>query len=979
MVFSENVSFSRRGIFFLICFSLAFSQSKEFDRKPPFFFQRYNSIFESGVTLRNEGSFEQAIHVFTQSLRLAKSINNEKEQAKCLVNLGILHWNIGKLEESLNNYKQAQYLAERYNLKKMQNRCQNAIKIFYLYKEGKDFRDSNEYKKSIESFEKAIFLSRESDSKEHEVKCLRQLSITYEDSNNLKEFFYLNQVALKIAQSLNHEKEKGRCLINIGNFYKKAANYSEALNYYDQALNITRNLENKEDESICLNNIGLIFQDLGDYERALEYLKNALKIDQFLKDEINISMDLNNMGTIFRAKGIIFKCQEDLYKSLFYFNKCLEFSNGSMSIKNGIKIFKKIEVQALNNIGTVLIDLENLNEAQKYLLLGYKKALEIRDIEVIGMSLVNLGIVYLYKGNIKESIKSFQNAVKFAKEIGNLQILWEAYFGLGQCYEKRSVFNQSVKFYKNAIDVIDMIRSQILLESFKVGFTRDKLKVYEFLINILFKLNTENPSIETEKEIFHVIEKAKARAFLENLARSKVDVSKRLNLKLRKKENEISKRISLIKEQLSNSDLFEYRRKELLIELQREEDKFMSLISGVNLEIPKISNIVSPCSVEQIQQLLNNNTALIEYFLGENQTIMFLITKSEFCVFPLPSRNEMENSIKAFLKVLSNPPKEEFNGLLAAKRIYNELIFPAERKIKDVISNLIIIPDGILHYLPFETLVSSINGHPIREGYLIKDYRISYAPSSSILLFLSRIHHEPSSPKGLLAFGNPFYSFKVPTKRKKQNINIKVIKELYLNMDFAFSSLPYSGREIIKISKYFPHKKRDIFINKDAKEEVIKEISLIDYRIIHFACHALLDEKFPFRSALVLSFDEDPKEDGFLQVREIYSLKLNTDLVVLSACQTGKGKLEKGEGILGFPRIFFYAGAKSVLFSLWKINDESTALFMNYFYYYLSQEIEKTQALRLAKLKMIESKFCHPFYWAAFVLNGDFNSTINFE
>jgi len=979
MVFSENISFSRRGIFLLICFSLAFSQLKGSDKQSTFLFQRYNSIFKSGVTLRNEGSFEQAIHVFTQSLRLAERINNEKEQVKCLVNLGILYWNIGKLEDSLNNYKQAQFLAERYNFEKMQNRCQNAIKIHNLYKEAKNFRASNENLKSIESFEKAIFLSRESESKEHEVKCLRQLSITYEDSNNSKEFFHLNQVALKIAHSLNHEKEKGRCLINIGNFYKKAANYSEALNYYDQALNITRKLENKEDESICLSNIGLIYQDLGDYDRALEYLKNALKIDQFLKDEINISMDLNNMGTIFRARGIIFRSQEDLYKSLFYFNKCLEFSISSMSMKNGTKIFKKIEVQALNNIGTVLIDLENLNEAQKYLILGYKKALEIRDIEVIGMSLVNLGIVYLFQGDIKESIKSFQNAVQLAKEIGNLQILWEAYFGLGQCYEKRSIFDQSVKCYKNAIDVIDMIRSQILLDSFKAGFTRDKLKVYEFLINILFKLNTENPSIETEKEIFHVTQKAKARAYLENLARSKVDVSKRLNLKVRKKENEISKRIALIKEQLSNSDLFEYKRKELLIELQREEDKFMSLISEVNLEIPKISNIASPCRVEQIQQLLNKNTALIEYFLGENQTIMFLITKTEFCVFPLPSRNEIESSIRAFLKILSDPPKVEFNWFLAAKRIYNELIFPAERKIKNVIGNLIIIPDGILYYLPFETLVRSINGKPTEEGYLIKDYRISYAPSSSILFFLSRIHHENSSPKGLLAFGNPFYSFSVPAKLKKQNINIKVLKDVYLNTDFAFSSLPYSGREIIKISKYFPREKRDIFINKDAKEEVIKEISLIDYRIIHFACHALLDEKFPFRSGLVLSFDEDSREDGFLQVREIYSLKLNTDLVVLSACQTGKGKLEIGEGILGFPRIFFYAGAKSVLFSLWKINDESTALFMNYFYYYLSQENEKAKALRLAKLKMIESKFCHPFYWAAFVLNGDFNSTIIFK
>ena len=247
------------------------------------------------------------------------------------------------------------------------------------------------------------------------------------------------------------------------------------------------------------------------------------------------------------------------------------------------------------------------------------------------------------------------------------------------------------------------------------------------------------------------------------------------------------------------------------------------------------------------------------------------------------------------------------------------------------------------------------------------------------ILFLSRIHHERNRVKGLLAFGSPYYSSTTLIKRNKQNIYVKVLKELLLNMGFVISPLPYSKREILVISKYFPREKRNVFLKKNAKEEVIKKIPLINYKVIHFACHALLDEEFPFRSALILSLDEDRKEDGFLQVREIYNLKLNADLVILSACQTGKGKLEQREGILGFPRIFFYIGAKSVVLSLWKINDKSTSIFMNYFYYYLFQGNEKAHALRLAKLKMMESKFCHPFYWAAFVLNGDFNSQVSFE
>jgi CHAT domain-containing protein/Tfp pilus assembly protein PilF len=931
------------------------------------------------MMLRNKGNFEQAIQVFVQAIKFA---NNEKGQVICFENLGLLYWNTGNLKDSFNYYKQALLLAQKYDFKKIQSRCQDAIGIYLLYKEGKDFRDLNNYQKSKESFEKAIFISRKSGSKEHEVKCLRQLSLTYEDENNLKEFLHLNQVALKIALSVNLKNENGRCLINIGNYYRKMANYSEALNYYDKALNITRNLKSMKDESICLNNIGIVYQDLGDYERALKYLKYALEIDQYLKDSINISMDLNNIGTTFRAKGIVSGCQEDLYKSLFYFNKCLKLSMNSMFMKDRKKIFKIIEVQALNNIGTVLNDLKNLNGAQEYLLLGYKKALEIRDFEVIGMSLVNLGFVYLSQGNYKESIKSFKNAIKLAKEMSNSQILWEAYFGIGQCYEKKNIYYLSVKFYKKAIDIIDLIRSQILLDSYKVGFARNKLKVYESIINLLYKLSIENPSIEIEKEIFHIAERAKARAFLDNLAHSKINVRKNLDPKLKNSKNEISDRISLIRQQLFNSVLSERRRKELLFELQREEYKYMSLISKAKLDEPEISNLVSlePCKVEHIQgQLLNENTALIEYFLGENQSIMFLITKNEFCVFSLPSRIEIENSLRAFLKTLSDPPNGKFKGVFAAKRIYNDLIFPAEKRIEGSISNLIIIPDGILYYLPFEALMKNINDQPSENYYLIKEYGISYAPSSSILLFLSRIHHERNRVKGLLAFGSPHYSSTSLIKRNKQNIYVNVLKELLLNMGFIISPLPYSKREILVISKYFPREKRDLFLKKNAKEEVIKKIPLINFKVIHFACHALLDEEFPFRSALILSLDGDRKEDGFLQVREIYNLKLNADLVILSACQTGKGKLERREGILGFPRIFFYIGAKSVVLSLWKINDKSTSIFMNYFYYYLSQGNEKAHALRLAKLKMMESKFCHPFYWATFVLNGDFNSHVSFE
>jgi CHAT domain-containing protein len=152
---------------------------------------------------------------------------------------------------------------------------------------------------------------------------------------------------------------------------------------------------------------------------------------------------------------------------------------------------------------------------------------------------------------------------------------------------------------------------------------------------------------------------------------------------------------------------------------------------------------------------------------------------------------------------------------------------------------------------------------------------------------------------------------------------------------------------------------------------MVKSLPLEDFRIIHFATHSLLDEKNANRSALVLKLDDDPAEDGFFQAREIYGVKLNADLIVLSACQTAKGKIEKGEGIQGLARAFFYAGTKSVLASLWKIDDRSTAEFMKLFYEYLVDGKTKQEALRLTKIKMLGTEYSEPYYWASFVLIGE--------
>ena len=224
----------------------------------------------------------------------------------------------------------------------------------------------------------------------------------------------------------------------------------------------------------------------------------------------------------------------------------------------------------------------------------------------------------------------------------------------------------------------------------------------------------------------------------------------------------------------------------------------------------------------------------------------------------------------------------------------------------------------------------------------------------------------------MLAFGDPIFG-------ENEELALKTLGAAGTFADTTrggLSRLPYSGLEIQNIAKLFPTAQADIYIRREANEEKVKEKDrLRGYKYVHFATHGLINERKPDFSSIVLTQDDDRTEDGFLQAAEIFNLDMNADLVVLSACQTGLGKMVRGEGMIGLTRAFIYAGSRSVLVSLWSVSDVSTAKLMEKFYQNLIRgKQEKTEALRQAQLHMIANEeSSHPFYWAAFVLIGDWN------
>jgi len=925
--------------------------------------------FLLGERLKKEGDFRSASQAYREALVSAQWTNNVRAQVECLSRLGVVFWDLGELDESRAFYKKALAATDRGRLFPEAKKCRLALEIDRLYRKGKDYSRANQMDECISSFKRAIKLSQKLSSPNHEAKCLRWMSTAYYDQNRLKEFYELNRKALAVYLDLKNGRETVYCLSNIGIYYKEIFEIPIAIRYLIRALEIAKKQKLSLDEANCYLYLGAFCASVGQYNKAIYFCLCAQKILQSKSQLYDYPSLLNNMGVLYRRKAEQNSKERNLKIALGYFYEAL----AAAWWKNDIRE----EALILNNIGYALIKLDRFDEALRFLDSCYAKAARLNNADLKSLSQINRGHVFYENKLIAEAIATYCSAICQDNRETPAKHIWEAYWGLGRCHELRGDETAAENAYLESIRFIEEYRHRLNLESDKVGFSRDKIIVYESLLSLLFR-HYKSSCDASGAQLVSVIERAKARAFIEILedleARpDQVETDESARIK-----EDISQRISALMRALSRPDLPPVEREEMRGELIQLEEKYARWTDPVGIADKHLFR-EGNFSLKHIQDyLLRNRAAAIEYFLGEERSYLVFLTGSVSKIYPLPSRDSVESSIRLFVKMLSVPPEGEFRGEPAARRLYQELLFPLEKPGLGDAENLVIVPDGLLCYLPFETLILGDEQGRERGCYLFENINISYAPSLSALMKLSLNNAGLNSGKTLLALGDPDYSLYAPRGALGLNDSSQILREMYLDQGFSIGPLPHTEKEVRGISGFLPADEADILLKDRASEESLKKKRLTDYQVIHFACHGFLDERFPQRSALVLSPAGSMAEDGFLQAREIGRLRTHASLVVLSACQTGRGTLEKGEGLLGLPRVFMAIGAKSVISALWPIHDQSTSLLMKAFYSGLSRGLGKSRALREAKTDMLRSRFRHPFYWAAFVLYGDYGSVVRF-
>jgi CHAT domain-containing protein/Tfp pilus assembly protein PilF len=941
--------------------TLSFLFLPGFSQSSPLSIDLYENIIKAD-SIRIKGDFNNSISLYMKCLELLKHKKDKQIEFLCLKKLSLLYWNIGKIDAALEYSQLALAHANDINSTPDIKEASIIIDIIHYYNDGKYFRDKSEYEKSIDCFNKAIALSININSLEHELKCLRQLSIVFLNKNDVAEFYRLNIRSLDLSLKVRNEKDEGQCHNNIGLYFFKINNLSFSIEHFEKALTIAEKYHNNSSISDSLNNLSLVYTDMGVFDKAVDLLSRVLSLDKKLNDEDKFSMDLNNIGIVYRRKALVSEKKEDYKTALDYFNQALHLSREREQ--------KQIELKSLNNIGSIYSQLNNYSGGLKYFNEALKIAEYLKDDEARSILFNNIGIINNNLGNYQLSTEYFLKAIDLAINNSGKQNLWELYLELGNTQKKQKRFGAAVKSYQTSISIIEDIRSSIVTEELRATyFGSDKrLDAYKNLVELLVEMDEIQPSPKTKNLIFSYLEKAKARSFLDSLEISNALQDRNsIDAGLINGEKQDLLEMSVLYRNLLMPDLSEENRTKIKQQLLVLEDRLEAIRREMRKTNPNLADWKYPPSLtlDEIQQkILNDRTLIVAYMVGKEKSFAFAITKRKIAIYPITPKAGLREKIESYMRIISDKNSSDFNS---GYGLFAELIQPA---LINGIDRIIIVPDDVLYHLPFEALSTA----PQSREWMIKNFSIDYIPSMASYKTIKdrRIRNKTSRSRDLLAVGDPNYGDEEAAVRLE-----KAIKDLYPNSAISLSRLDDSSRELKAIVGLFDKEKTTTLLGNQAKEGAFKKFPLKDYRILHFAAHSLIDDQKPMRSAVVLSMESEDAEDGFLQMREIYETPIHADLVVLSSCQTGLGRFVRGEGIEGMNRAFFTAGASAVLMTLWSINDQAGVPFMERFYRRLRSSETIEQAIQTAKKEMINSPYySHPFYWAGYIISGETDRAI---
>ncbi len=761
----------------------------------------------------------------------------------------------------------------------------------------------------------------------------------------------------------------------IARFYLASGDVQKAHEAYSNTLEIARKNNLRNYENIALTGIGAVWLTGGDYEKAVSYSTEALQVSLAEKDVASQIINLSNLAFSY----LLLKQPE---KTIVLIEKAI------LPVAVLVKSLQ-LESTLLVVLGTAYIDAGNYEKGIESMQKGVEIGKNLDSPTELATLELALGKALLENGKDEESYESLAIASKLSEKTGNRLQFVEISYHLARIERERGNLSKAFERIEKALEIAENLRTNINNKDLRTSYFSTVQSSYELYIDMLVERGEKTDNVADIARAFEMSERSRSRNLVDLLKEARVDFKQGVNQELLLQQKDLLD--ALDKKYQQRQELFKGK------PAQKEVDAVAAEINKLEIEIEKLDVRIrkenpryddltkgKTLSAKEIQNLLDDETVLLEYKLGEKHSFVWLVTKNSIEVFKLPAREEIETKAKSFYdSIIANKKTEEANIEKYSKELSEILLAPVSEKISG--KRLAIVAEGVLQYAPFSAIKSpesKVQSPKSDERLLVETNEIVILPSASALAQIRQNSDKSKNRNKTLAiFADPVFDSgdtrisKNPAS-ESANENFALTRNL---RDFQFDkNLPRllaSREEAKNISGFVGKDKVELKTGFEANLEAVENSNLADYRIIHFATHGLLNTSQPEVSGLVFSLYQKngQKLNGFLTLNAIYNLNLSSDMVVLSACQTALGKDVRGEGLIGISRGFLYAGSNRIVASLWKVDDSATAEFMKIFYRnHLQNKMSATAALRQAKIEMKKiPRYNSPYYWSAFALLGD--------
>jgi CHAT domain-containing protein/predicted negative regulator of RcsB-dependent stress response len=994
-----------------------------------------------------EESLRESIQKYNDALIIWQSISRRREAIETLLNIGEVYFTLSDYGRALAAYQKA--LGLSFGDARAKNRVLNGIAYVLSYT-GQDKKALGYFKEVVRTYDVTLSTGRSIGDRREEARALCGMGEIYSSEGNLQLALDLLQRALDRWIQVGDRNGQALAHLNSGHAYMDSGDAQKASEEFEQALMLWRMVGERRGEALSLTAIGGVHSLLGKKQLALEFHLQALNLFRSMGDHHGEAVALNGLARAYAELNELQTALDNYFQALRLYqeNNSWEFESATEYAIGGVyrllgdnsqarahymqtivlsrKVNKRrLEAYALLDIAAMFSSADDPRQAlnQYYQILKLYQG--IGDRRGQASVLDKIGDIF-YSSNRKQlALSYYKRALALNQSAKDLIEEATTLYYIARAERASGDLDEALSSIKSAIKIIEFLRIQIASPMLRSSYFASIRNHYSFYIDLLMQMHRERPGEGFAAAAFEASERARARALLELLTESKVNIRQGAAPELLERESFLQQQLNTkaqYRMRLLGSENKETQSEALEREIRQLTTEYEEVQARIREQSPRYAALTQPqpLRVEDIQaELKDGQTLLLEYMLGDEKSYLWIVSSTSVESYELPGRSTVEAVASEVYKQLTARPSvpgdqndSERAAVTNSNWQYDEQILALSKMLIGPIAahlgtkRLLIVPDGALQYIPFAALpVSSVPDDTEKQSTgmaqngdnnlvpLILQHEVINLPSASTL---AALRHETSSlqdGQGIVAvLADPVFEPDDPrvkvsgspiSDRSHAGQETSTLRTALRDNDGSGRTslrLPFTRQEAEGIMAVTAPGRGFLATGFAADRATAMSARLSQYQIVHFATHGLIDSKRPELSGIVLSLvdEQGNPKDGFLQLHDIYNLRFSAKLVVLSACDTGLGKDVKGEGLVGLTHGFMYAGSKSVMASLWKVDDKATAELMSHFYRaMLKERLSPAAALKAAQVAMWKDpRWRTPHYWAAFILQGEYAESI---